>query len=295
MSLVRVETLPQSPSRPVDGHKGTFGRVLLIAGCRGMSGAAILSGLGALRGGAGLVYVAAPESIVPIIAAAEPSYLTIPLEDDTHGMIALAALHDLRSQLSAMSVIGLGPGLGRSPGLRQLVTTLYREVALPMVCDADALNLLSEQDGFGEAPGGPRIVTPHPGEFARMLGTAVAPAGRESLAAEFARKSGTVLVLKGAGTIVTDGQRLSVNTTGNSGLATGGTGDVLTGLICALIAQGMEAFDAAQLGVWMHGRAGDFAAAELSQPGLIAGDLPKYLCKVWRELASSPPGAGRGP
>lgn len=283
-----VRELPAVPCRPATGHKGTFGRVLIVAGSRGMSGAAILSGLGALRGGAGLVTVASPQSIVPIVAGFEPSYLTLPLPETEHGQIAFHALDSIRDALASATVAAMGPGWGQSPELVELAWDLYQHCPLPLVVDADALNALAHRRGLLAKlePAATRILTPHPGEFGRLLdcSTETVQAGREALATEFARTHRVTLLLKGAHSLITDGQRLAINPTGNSGLATGGTGDVLTGLIVALIAQGLAPFDAAQLGAYLHGRAGDLAAQELSQPGLIASDLPWYITKVWREL-----------
>jgi NAD(P)H-hydrate epimerase len=283
--MQRITEVPPPPPRPADGHKGTFGRVLIVAGSRGMTGAAVLSGLGALRGGAGLVYVATPESALPIVAASEPSYLTIPLKEDGKGRIRKSALKRLRQAAEGMTSLAIGPGWGRSRGLGQAALALYRDLPQPMVIDADALNALAECREALSTHAGPRVLTPHPGEFARLTGlsTESIQSDREAAAERFATDNGIVLVLKGPGTIVCDGARLYVNTTGNSGMATGGTGDVLTGLIAALLAQGMPAFEAAQLGVWLHGRAGDLAAEALSQPGLIASDLPRFLCEAWKE------------
>ncbi|MGE4001376.1 MAG: NAD(P)H-hydrate dehydratase [Planctomycetaceae bacterium] len=281
-----MTTLPPLPVRPDDAHKGTFGRVLVIAGGRGMSGAAILAGTAALRGGAGLVYVAAPQGIVPIVAGYEPSYLTIPLPEDADGRISESALSELRHRLPTMQAVAIGPGLGQSDGLERLVGELYASADLPLVMDADALNLLGRSPDRLANHAGPRILTPHPGEFGRLTGAAVSPdpIEREQAAFGFAAVNNVVLVLKGAGSVITDGGRITVNTTGNSGLATGGTGDVLTGVIAALLAQGMDPFAAAQLGVHVHGMAGDLAAAQTSRRGLIASDLLAGLCEAWTAL-----------
>jgi ADP-dependent NAD(P)H-hydrate dehydratase len=270
--LQRVKSLPPAPARPEDANKGTFGRVLIVAGSRGMSGAACLSGLGSLRGGAGLVTIAAPAGIVPIIGAVESSYLTLPMPEDATGKISQAAGAALELALPAQTTIAVGPGLGQSPALAGLVRWLFESVDRPGVFDADALNLLAahpvalksrarNSDGVP-----PRVLTPHPGEFARLI---------------------SILVLKGHRTLITDGARIAVNSTGNSGMATGGCGDVLTGLIAALLAQKMAPFDAAQLGVHLHGLAGDLAAKSLSEPGLIASDLPRWLGLAWITFAKS--------
>ncbi len=284
-----IDTLPSPPTRPAAAHKGTFGRVLVIGGSRGMSGAPSLAGLGALRGGAGLVYVAVPSEILPIVAAIEPSYLTIPLAtDEEHGCLSANGLTGLRKACDGKDAIALGPGLGTSRGVSAIVTALYAELPQPMVVDADALNVLAVGGGVGRpAPSaGPRILTPHPGEFAKLIGSDIATvqSQRAKLAADFAAAHGVIVLLKGQGTVITDGDRVAINRTGNPGMATGGSGDVLTGLIAALLAQGMQPFEAAQLGAHLHGLAGDLAAAELSQPGLIASDLPQRLAAAWKRL-----------
>ena len=287
-----IDTLPSPPFRPADAHKGTFGRVLVIGGSRGMSGAPSLAGLGALRGGAGLVFVAVPSEVLPIVAAIEPSYLTIPLATDKeHGCLSAEGLTGLRKACEGKNAIALGPGLGTSRGVATIVTTLFGEMSLPMVVDADALNVLVSSGGIGTISRsadarGPRILTPHPGEFARLIGSDIATvqSQRTKLAAEFAATHGVIVILKGQGTVITDGDRVVINRTGNPGMATGGSGDVLTGLIAALLAQGMPPFEAAQLGSHLHGLAGDLAAAELSQPGLIASDLPRFLTQAWKQF-----------
>jgi NAD(P)H-hydrate epimerase len=274
------------PSRPVDGHKGTFGHVLIVGGSRGMSGAAALAGSSALRGGAGLVTVAAPESIVSIVAAIEPSYLTLPLPEDDGGRIAATALPLIDERAAHCDVVAVGPGWGQSGDLSQLAADLYASLNKPLVVDADALNALARQPDILSRHPGPRVLTPHPGEFARLTGSDAksVQSHREELARDLAAKHSVVLVLKGRHTIITDGGSLHINPTGNSGMATGGTGDVLTGLIAALIAQNLSPLDAARTGAYLHGLAGDLAAAELSEPGLIASDLPRYLCHAWRAV-----------
>jgi NAD(P)H-hydrate epimerase len=302
VSLQLVSELPRLPPRPEDSHKGTFGRVLVVGGSRGMSGAVCLAGLGALRGGAGLVAVAAPASIVPIAAAVETSYLTIPLPEDEQGRLNLKAQSDLVKMIPNHTAMVVGPGLGRSHDLTELMRELFVSVEIPMVIDADGINALSQAAGMpspkttGTLPErtidpksnqpSVRIFTPHPGEFSRLVNTDIetVQVAREDLAVQFALENNIILVLKGHRTIVTDGERMAVNSTGNSGMATGGTGDVLTGLIAALLAQTMTPFEAAYLGVHLHGLAGDLAAAELSKQGMIASDLPNYLPRAWKSL-----------
>ena len=288
-SLIRVSDIPQLPSRAVDSHKGSYGRAVIISGSVGMSGATALAGLGALRGGAGLVYLACPKSVWAAVAAIEPSYLTLPMPEDSHGRLSLAAVPELVAAVGNADAVAIGPGLGQSDELREVVTQIVRTTDVPCVVDADALNLLVGRLDVLESARAVRVLTPHPGEFARLTGlsTAEVQASRESLAVQFAQRHGVVLVLKGAGTVITDGQRITINQTGNPGMATGGTGDVLTGLITSLIAQGANPFDAACLGCHLHGLAGDLAAEQLGPPGLIASDLPRFLPQAWKRLSET--------
>lgn len=286
--LQLVNAIPSAPTFSDDAHKGDCGRVLIVAGSMGMSGAACLAGKAALRGGAGLVTVAAPASILNIVAGFEPSYLTLSLPDDDHGRIHQNAAHLLAQALPKQSAMGIGPGLGQSAGLVDLVAELYGTVALPSVFDADALNLLAKRSYLVKRPADApaRILTPHPGEFARLTGLSIdeIQSNRMQRAAEFAANNRVIVVLKGKNTVITDGTRVAINSTGNNGMATGGTGDVLTGVITSLLAQGMTGFDAAQLGVHLHGLAGDLAAEELSRPGMIASDLLQCLGRAWCDL-----------
>jgi NAD(P)H-hydrate epimerase len=283
-ALERITQLPVLAPRPADSNKGTFGRVLVLAGSRGMSGAAVLCASAALRGGAGLVYLAVPTDLLPIVAAANPCYLTAPVPQDEHGRLAESAEAELLDLAQGKDVLALGPGLGRSPALTALILRLLPRLPVPVVLDADGLNALEQQTGCLRQRPAPSILTPHPGEFARLLGTdpATVQQQRQDLAVRFAAEQGIVLVLKGHGTVVTDGRRIYHNTTGNPGMATGGTGDVLTGLIAALLGQGLEPFAAAQLGVHLHGLAGDLARDELGEVSLIASDLLDYLPRAFR-------------
>lgn len=276
--------LPWLAPRAAESHKGHFGLVLVVGGSRGMAGAAALAGMAALRGGAGLVRVAVPEVCQATVAALEPSYMTVALPSDRKGRIALGALAAIRAWAETATVVACGPGLGRSLGLDRLVAALYRGLSKPAVFDADGLNALACQPEVLVQAGGPRVLTPHPGEFARLVGRdRLARHERNGLAVQCAAHWGVVLVLKGHGTLVTDGHRSWTNTTGNPGMATGGSGDVLTGLVAALMAQGLTAFDAARLGVYLHGRAGDLAASQLGQESLIARDLVQFLPEAFKE------------
>jgi NAD(P)H-hydrate epimerase len=279
-----TDDLPLLPERPPESHKGDFGLALVVGGSRGMSGAVSMAGIAALRGGAGLVRLAVPETILDSVAAFEPSYMTVALTADRRGRIALEARQEILSAAAVATVVAHGPGLGRSLGLTALTCRLYSHLPKPMVIDADGLNALASRRDTLPQPPAPRILTPHPGEFARLVGAARLPADeRESAAVELARRWGVVLVLKGHRTLITDGIRRAVNTTGNPGMGTGGSGDVLTGLIAALVCQGLAPYDAARLGVYVHGLAGDLAARELGQEGMIASDLIRLLPKAFQE------------
>jgi len=281
-----VTRLPVLAPRPADSNKGTFGRVLVVAGSRGMSGAAVLCGSAALRGGAGLVKVAVPQETLPVVAAGNPCYLTAALPQDDNGRLAAQAEAELMALAQANDVVAVGPGLGQSDAITNLVLTLLTRFSRPIVVDADALNAVQGKVSALDDRTAPTILTPHPGEFARLIDTDVptVQGRRQELAVRFAAEHRVVLVLKGHGTLVTDGRRVCHNQTGNPGLATGGTGDVLTGLIAALVGQKLESFAAAQLGVHLHGLAGDLAREELGEISLIAIDLLDYLPQAFRTL-----------
>jgi NAD(P)H-hydrate epimerase len=268
--------------RAAESNKGSFGRVLVVAGSRGMSGAGVLCAGAALRAGAGLVCLAVPKGIQAIVAAANPCYLTAALPEDEQGGFSEQAAPELLALAQANDVLALGPGLGRSAALTALVSQLLMRTQRPVVLDADGLNALEHVVNRLSNHPTPLILTPHPGEFARLLGTDVPSVQlrRQDLAVRFASKHRLIVVLKGHGTIVTDGRRVYCNMTGNPGMATGGTGDVLTGLIAALLGQGLEPFSAAQLGVYLHGLAGDLARDDLGEISLIASDLLQYLPQV---------------
>jgi ADP-dependent NAD(P)H-hydrate dehydratase len=297
-------SLPCLPPRPPESHKGDFGAALIVGGSQGMAGAVALAGMAALRGGAGLVRLAVPASILDIVAGFEPSYMTTALPADAAGRIASGRLERLaelaekahyqtQNVLTSFdrivelakqaTVVACGPGLGRSLDLDELVQRLYQEIPVPMVFDADALNALATEPETLTHPGGPRILTPHPGEFARLIGRKSEGKLRGDAAVQLAARCNVVVVLKGHRTVVTDGGRQAVNATGNPGMATGGSGDILTGLIAALVCQGLAPFDAARLGTHLHGLAGDLAAKELGQVSLIASDLVKFLPKAFLE------------
>jgi ADP-dependent NAD(P)H-hydrate dehydratase len=289
MDIERIEAIPPLPRRDASGHKGDYGTVLVLAGGRGMAGAAALVGAGALRSGAGRVRVASPAEVQPTVATFEPSYMTWPLPDDDRGRVRFpASREDLEHLLEGTDVLAVGPGLGRSEELRALVRWVIESVRVPTVLDADALNNLAGQTDLLKRLDRPVILTPHPGEFARLSGrsTEEVQANRESLAVELARGGeNLVVVLKGSGTVVTDGSRLYVNKSGNPGMATGGSGDILGGIIASLIGQKLPAFEAAQLGSYAHGLAGDIARDQSGEVGMIAGDIVDALPDAFYHLA----------
>jgi NAD(P)H-hydrate epimerase len=283
-----MPSLPHLPPRPPDAHKGDFGRALLIGGSRGMAGAISLAGMSCLRSGAGLVKLAVPECILDTVASFEQSYMTVPLPCDRSGHIRLKSTRKITEFLKAATCVACGPGLGRTKRLELFVRELYQSLPQPMVIDADALNALAAVENGLSNPAGPRILTPHPGEFARLVKTpeGAKPSRDEQIAAakQLAADYNVVIVLKGHRTFITDSTQSAENTTGNPGMATGGTGDVLTGIITALVCQGLSPFDAAVLGAHAHGLAGDLAAADLGQMSLIASDLVPFLPKAFRAL-----------
>jgi NAD(P)H-hydrate epimerase len=214
--------------------------------------------------------------------------MTVHVAEDELGQLGRTALPELLALKDNSDVVALGPGLGRRPEVTDVVSALLSAVDRPLVLDADGLNAISGGQGKLKAEF-PRILTPHPGEFARLTGQDVktVQANRRELAADYARANDVILVLKGEGTLVTDGRRIYQNRSGNPGMATGGSGDVLTGLIAALLGQKLEPFAAAQLGVYIHGRAGDLAAAEMGEAGMIASDLLHQLPRALREHVNS--------
>lgn len=264
------------PDRPKDSHKGTFGHLLIIAGSPGKTGAAAMTAQAAMRCGTGLVTLAVPESVAPVLAVKLTEAMCEGVAETDARTLGRKASERIATLSEGKSALALGPGLSTHPETVELVRDLARAEARPMLMDADALNALA---GHVEALAdcrGPRVLTPHPGEMGRLLGvdTERVNADRIGAARGFARTHGVVLTLKGAHTVVAapDGQ-VRINLTGNPGMASGGMGDALTGIISGFLAQGVAPFDAACLGVYLHGLAGDLAARELGTVGLLASDL----------------------
>jgi hydroxyethylthiazole kinase-like uncharacterized protein yjeF len=276
------------PPRPFGSHKGNFGHLLVLAGSVGKTGAAAMTSEAALRAGAGLVTLGIPASLNDILEVKLTEAMTLPLPEVAAARaLGRAAVNPILQFLDPKSTLALGPGLGTHPETRDLVCRLAHDLPQPMVIDADGINNLATGITCLTAAAGPRILTPHPGEMARLLGLtpAAVQARRLELALETTARFGVTLVLKGAQTVVAgpDG-RASINPTGNPALASGGTGDVLTGLIGGFLAQGLTSWDAARLGVYLHGLAADFFVSQHGPRGLIAGDLLRVLPDVLHQF-----------
>ncbi len=265
------------PVRPRFSHKGDYGRVLLVCGSVGFTGAASLAARAALRTGAGLITVATPRQVWPIVAAKLDEPMVMPMADDEAGRLSLQAAPALTQLLAKADACLIGPGLGRSEALDALVAALVGEARCPVVLDADGINAMAGHiDRLREAAC-PLILTPHDGEFLRLSpGAALPPAdfdARADRAMALARQLSAVVLLKGYRTAITDGTRLYRNETGNPGMATGGSGDVLAGMLVSLLGQGLAPLEAAAAAAWLHGAAGDRCAAERGEYGMTPSDL----------------------
>jgi ADP-dependent NAD(P)H-hydrate dehydratase len=271
--------------RKREAHKGDFGRVLVVGGSRDMPGAPSLAALAALRGGAGLVKVACPVAIQQTVISICPCATSAGLPTSPAGLIPRSAVTRLRDLAEAHDVVAVGPGMGTSAGGGAIVAALLALAEKPVVVDADGLNNLARRKKWWEACKARVVLTPHPGEMRRLIqgaGLDLDVGKRVECCREFARVVGQVVLLKGAGTVISDGRRHKINRTGNPGMATGGSGDVLTGLIAALMGQGLEPYDAAVAGAYLHGRAGDLAARSVGQVSLMPTDLIAFLAAALR-------------
>ncbi len=276
------------PPRPPTAHKGDFGRALIVGGSAGMLGAVLLAGRAALRAGAGLVTLGVPQSLNLAAKAALLEATTLPLPESEWQTLNPTALVEILSLLPRMDALAVGPGLSRDAGTALFARQLARKARLPLVIDADGIVAFAgEQRVELKKRRAPTVLTPHPGEMAALLGTSTDAVQNDRIAAalQAANDCGAVVVLKGARSIVAaPNGEVYVNPTGNAGMATGGSGDVLTGLIAALLAQGLDALKAAVVGTYLHGLAGDLAAAEKGQPSLIAGDLNEFLPAAFEKV-----------
>ena len=265
------------PDRNPWGHKGSFGKVLLLCGSRGFTGAAYLSAMGALRMGAGLVYLGVPESIYAIEAVKLNEPVVFPLPDKD-GKLSKEAISRILERLSAMDAVLVGCGLGVSEGMWAVVRAVLDHAACPVVLDADGINVLSGHMDVLRGRSYPTILTPHDGEFIRAGGSI--GDDRMASAAAFAAENGCILLLKGHRTCITDGEIGYLNRTGNPGMAVGGSGDVLAGMIVGLLGQGVEPLKAAACAAWLHGAAGDLCAAELDQYAMLPTDMLNALPRL---------------
>ncbi len=274
--------------RKRDSHKGSYGRVLLIGGSRGMSGAILLAARAALRSGVGLVSVLTTEEVGPLLMPVAPEAMVHVGETTPDGALSARVVDVWRRRFDEFDAVLVGPGMGRSNDTLQIVRCLVRECEATMIFDADALSVMSAQVDIFKKARKPPVLTPHPGEMAKLIQREVAEvqANRAEIARRVAGMVGGVVVLKGAGTIVAQtGRPISISLAGNPGMATGGSGDVLAGLLAGVVAQGLDPFDAARAAVYLHGRAGDIAAWEKSQACLIAGDIIDSLPNAFRGVA----------
>jgi NAD(P)H-hydrate epimerase len=289
----RVELLTREAMRALvvprtaDSHKGDFGHVLVIGGSTGKTGAAHLTAIGALRSGAGLVTVATSEACQPVVASMAPEYMTLGIPEDPDGLSAVAVDRVLEM---ARDVVAIGPGLGQGSGTRAFVVRLVDRAIMPLVIDADGLNAFAGNAAtLVGREGRDVIITPHPGEMARLAGVSThdVQANRLAIARDFATTHHLYVILKGHRTLIaTPSGSVFINPTGNPGMATGGTGDVLCGMVAAWLAQLLDAEAACKLAVYLHGLAGDLAEAELGDAPLIAGDVAQYVSDAYLDLMS---------
>jgi len=281
--VIRPADLLQKLQRQPAAHKGGFGHVLVLAGSTGFAGAACLAARAALKSGAGLVTLGVPRSLLPIVATKLTSCMTHPFREVPGGALALGALPEIVAFAQRCNVVAIGPGIGRHRSTEKLVHALIRSLDKPLVLDADGVNALEAQADVLADARGPLVLTPHPGEMARLTGltTRDIQARRAEVATEFAARYSIVVALKGHRTVVSDGRETYANETGNPGMASGGTGDVLTGMVAGLLAQGLEPFPATCLGVYLHGLAGDLAALQVGEHALNATALLRHLGKAF--------------
>ena len=265
------------PDRDDFAHKGDFGKILLLCGSRGYTGAAALAAMGALRSGAGLVFLGVPESIYAIEAVKLTESIVFPLPDE-NGMLSGAAVPQILERLPRMDAVLIGPGLGQSAGTLAAVKAVLEGFDGPVVVDADGINILAAHKDILRGRAASTILTPHDGEFARLGG--VIGNDRAAAAENMARQLGCIMLLKGHETVITDGVETYINHTGNPGMAVGGSGDVLAGILVSLLGQGIAPLDAAACGAWLHGAAGDLCAARMGQYGMLPGDMVSALPRL---------------
>lgn len=277
IEFTHKDVLAQMPKRKPDTHKGDYGKILLLCGSRGYTGAAALSAMGALRCGAGLVYLGVPECIYQIEATKLLEPIVLPLPEH-NGTFSTSAISNICKLLPKMDAVLIGPGLGKSEGVRSVVEAVLSYFEGPVVVDADGINVLKMNKDILRGRKFPTVLTPHEGEFARLGG--IIQKDRMKAAADMAADLNSIIVLKGHRTMITDGKIGYRNNTGNPGMAVGGSGDVLAGIITSLIGQNISPLTAAACGVWLHGAAGDLCASEIGQYGMLPSDIINYLPRL---------------
>ena len=275
--LTHEKVLEYLPERAADAHKGNFGKVLLLCGSRGYTGAAALAAMGALRTGAGLVYLAVPESIYAIEAVKLNEAIVQPVADE-NGMFANDSTVAVLDMLNGKDGVLIGPGIGQSEGTNSVVKCVLENYHGPVVLDADGINVMRDHKNILRERTSPTILTPHEGEFCRFTGTYIHD--RTTAAVELAADLGCIVLLKGHNTLITDGVQVYCNQTGNPGMATGGSGDVLAGIIVSLLGQKLLPLQAAACGAWLHGAAGDICAKEIGQYGMLPSDMINVLPRL---------------
>lgn len=277
MQLDHEKVLAMLPDRKVDGNKNDFGRILLLCGSRGYTGAAALAAMGALRTGAGLVFLGVPENIYAIEAIKLTEPVVFPLPDDG-AMLSSSALPQIELAVQNKNVVLIGPGIGMSAGTEAVVCYVLEHFKGPVILDADGINVLqAHKDILRDRPW-TTVLTPHMGEFKRFGGRC--DCDRITAAEEMARQLNVIILLKGHRTVITDGNCTYINPTGNPGMAVGGSGDVLAGMISALIGQGLPALEAVACGAWLHGAAGDICSKEIGQYGMLPSDMLQVLPRL---------------
>lgn len=274
-TLTESEIKSYFPARKADTHKGDYGKILMLCGSRGFTGAAALAAMGALRVGAGLVYCGVPESIYAIEAVKLTEPVVFPLPD-REGKLDADAAEQIAGYLPKMDVVCMGCGLGISTGTEQVTEFVLKSFRGPVLLDADGINLMAAHKDILRDRTSPTILTPHAGEFLRFSGREANPETVE----ELARELSCIILSKGHRTIITDGQVCYHNPTGNPGMASGGSGDVLAGVIAGLLGQGLPPLEAAAVGAWLHGKAGDVCAASIGEYGMVPGDLLEVLPRL---------------
>ena len=265
------------PDRDPFAHKGKFGKILLLCGSEGYTGAAALASMGALRSGAGLVFLGVPRSIYAIEAVKLTEPVIFPLPDDD-GKLSSDAVPEILERLPKMDAVLLGPGLGQSQGVLEVIKTVLEKASCPVVLDADGINVVAKHRDILRGRTAPTILTPHDGEFARLGG--VIGEDRVATAEQMARELGCIMLLKGHRTVITDGSATYINHTGNPGMAVGGSGDVLSGIIVSFLGQGIAPLEAAACGAWVHGAAGDLCASQMGQYGMLPTDMLNILPRL---------------